>query len=123
MIFDISKCHQLVVCAGRSGSDNIAQILPLFDSECNFRKSISCFFLSSLFSEFCLEVSVDLFCLGVSVGTVFDPELLTAAYRKPLLAKIIIHSGCEIEEDFVETYIRKLCVFLRSRVLLGVWSH
>ena len=33
--------------------------------------------------------------------------------------KTKIHSGCEIE-DFIETIIYKLCVILRSHVLLGV---
>ena len=33
--------------------------------------------------------------------------------------KIKIHSTCEIE-DFVETHICKLCVILRSRVVLPV---
>ena len=32
----------------------------------------------------------------------------------------VVHSSCEIEEDFVETHLCKLCVILRSRILLGV---
>ena len=36
--------------------------------------------------------------------------------------KIKIHSTCEID-DFVETRLCKLCVILRSRVLLGVCPH
>ena len=38
------------------------------------------------------------------------------------LLKIKIHSSCEIE-DSVETHLFKLCVILRSRVLLGVCPH
>ena len=33
-----------------------------------------------------------------------------------------IHSSCEIE-DFAETHLCKLCVILRSRMLLGVCPH
>ena len=38
------------------------------------------------------------------------------------IIEIKIHSGCEIE-DFVESHLCKLCVILRSRVLLGVCPH
>ena len=38
------------------------------------------------------------------------------------IIKITLHSSFEIE-DFVETHICKLCVILRSRVLLGVCPH
>ena len=38
------------------------------------------------------------------------------------ITNIKIHSECEIE-DFVETHLCKLCVMLRSRVLLGVCPH
>ena len=38
------------------------------------------------------------------------------------IIKMKIHSSCEIEY-FVETHLCKLCVILRSRVLLGACPH
>ena len=39
-----------------------------------------------------------------------------------IFLKIYLHSSCEIE-NFVETHIRKLCVILLSRLLLGVCPY
>ena len=38
------------------------------------------------------------------------------------ITKLKLHSSCEIE-DFVETHLCKLCVILKSRVLLVVCPH
>ena len=43
-------------------------------------------------------------------------------YRYITSIKIQVHSSCKIE-GFVETHLCKLCVILRSRVLLGVCPH
>ena len=45
----------------------------------------------------------------------------SAIYTVVYNIKIKIHSSCELK-DFVGTHICKLCVILRSRVLLGVSS-
>ena len=50
-------------------------------------------------------------------------QLLSSVVQHPssyiYYKKEKIHSSCEIE-DFVETHLCRLCVILRSRVLLGV---
>ena len=43
------------------------------------------------------------------------------SFEVSYIEKIKLHSSCEIEH-FVETHLCKLCVILRSRVLLGVSS-
>ena len=56
----------------------------------------------------------------VPSGTRCSPGLLLPRYHVKFI-KINIHFGCEME-DFVETHLCKLCVILRSRIVLCVSS-
>ena len=67
-----------------------------------------------------MHILVVLVCTAFEQSTPVRIEYTRAVYANCII-KIKIHSSCEIE-DFVETYLCKLCVILRSRVLLGVWD-
>ena len=58
---------------------------------------------------------------GATEGTLDYCTSIQYQIQKYII-KIKMHSSCEIE-DFVETHLCKLCVILRSRVLLGVCPH
>ena len=55
--------------------------------------------------------------MGSGLGKHKDESHMSIVYY---IVKTKIHSTCEIE-DFVQTHICKLCVILRSRVLLSVF--
>ena len=70
-------------------------------------------------------VRVFMVCIGgcVSMIFVFGARCSPMAFFVVFFFFLIkIHSSCEIE-DFVETYLCKLCVILRSRVLRVVYPH
>ena len=58
---------------------------------------------------------------GYTIDKIPGEPCIHSGLIRRIIVKIKIHSSCEIE-DSVEIHLCKLCVILRSRVLLGVSS-